>query len=122
MAIRVLMVAAYRIPIVALVVMLVPAGACAQATMSIPTNLTVAPGGTVNIPVNLLVTGNFFDAGHGNGISGVSFVISYNTSLPVTVGTFSLGSLIATPSYGFNGYVTNNTSGFIRASSISNPP
>jgi uncharacterized protein (TIGR03382 family) len=90
---------------------LLAADARAQVTMSIPTNLSVAPGGTINVPVNLQITGNSFTAANGNGLSGIKFVVTYDPTLPSSIGTIQLGSLISNPSYGFGAYTVNNTSG-----------
>ena len=95
----------------ALIAVLLAGRVRAQVTMSIPTNLSVAPGGTINVPINLTITGNSFTAANGNGLSGVKFVVTYDPALPSNIATIQLGSLISTPSFGFGSFTTNNTSG-----------
>lgn len=104
-----------RLLIVALAACGVPRAACGQLNISLPTTLTASPGDTINVPVNLTVIGNQLNTANGNGIGAVSFVISYNSTLTSSVGTFTLGSLISDPTYGFSNYTTNNNAGLIRA-------
>ena len=72
-----------------------PATARAQLILSLPTTLTAHPGDTITIPVTLTETGNVLDASHGNGISGVAFAVSYNSTLATVPGSsLALGSLL----------------------------
>jgi hypothetical protein len=108
-------VAVVRTVAIAIVVACLPSVGYGQFTISVPDNLIANPGETINIPVNFAITGNQLDSANGNGIGAVSFVITFNPSLASNVGTFSLGTLIADPAFGFSNYTTNNTEGLIRA-------
>lgn len=94
---------------------LVPLPAQGQVNLSLPLNLDVQPGQTIQVPVVLTVIGPDLNAANGNGIGAASFVINYNSALTTGVGTIQLGSLISDPGFGFANYTTNNTNGLIRA-------
>ena len=81
-----------QVPTIPNPVMVAPTGAAAH--LSIPTNLTVTPGGTVVVPVNI---DNPDPLGSG-GLAGINLAIDFDPTV-FTVSAVSAGTLTAAPGW-----------------------